>query len=317
MSNARNFPAGERAQASQSSSRIARISSAGATTIPAASTTLCYTSASEETPRNSGSSTLEQPALPGSALAGCVGDERYAARVSKVAERMPNAADQAELHGLLRAGIAALGAERGAFVSFEREKSELASCRFMLDCSPQWCQRYLEQGGPRIDAWIRYAARESEPVVASALNIVDPAQQAVAALAHEAGFVSALLIPAHSGASHARVSLLCLGHSVRGFFEGEGLLRLRVSARALALELHDWWLARIRMETLADLRIRQDEVMLLERFLLGHTSKRIAAELNLSKTAIDSRFQRLLAKLGATSRKGAVRIAVDCGLIAP
>ena len=245
-----------------------------------------------------------------------VGDERYAARVSEVVERISAAADQAELHRLLRRGVAALGAERAAFVSFERENSELSSCRFMLDCAPQWCQRYLECGGPSIDAWIRYAARESEPVLASALNIVDPAQQAVAALAHEAGFVSALLIPAHSGTSHARVSLLCLGHSEHGYFEAGGLARLRVSARALALELHDWWLARIRRETLARSQITRDELCLLERYWLGQTSQRIGTELSLSKTAVVSRFRRLVVKLGATSRRGAVRMAVECGLIA-
>jgi DNA-binding CsgD family transcriptional regulator len=249
-------------------------------------------------------------------LANRVSDERYAARVSEIAERVARAADQSELHSLLRAGVAALGAERAAFVSFEKDGSVLSSCRFMLDCSPQWCQRYLDRGGPTIDAWIRYAARESEPTVASALNIIDPAQQAVAALAVEAGFVSALLVPAHSGANHPRVSLLCLGHSTHGYFEGEGLSRLRVSARALALEFHDWWRARIRGETLSHARITEDELSLLERYWLGHTSKRIGSDLNLSKTAVDSRFQRVLVKLGATSRKDAARLAVDCGLIA-
>lgn len=250
------------------------------------------------------------------ALASCVNDERYAARVSEIAERIAGAADQLELHQLLRAGVAALGAERAAFVTFEKERSELSSCRFMLDCSPQWCQRYLEQGGPALDAWIRYAAGESEPSLASALNIVEPAQRSLAALAVEAGFVSAVLVPVHSGANHPRVSLLCLGHSTRGYFEGEGLSRLRVSARVLALELHDWWRARVRSETLAQVHINEGELRLLERYSLGHTSKRIGSDLNLSKTAVDSRFRRVVEKLGAKNRKHAVKLAIDCGLIA-
>jgi DNA-binding NarL/FixJ family response regulator len=249
-------------------------------------------------------------------LADLVSDEGYTSRVSRIVERIPSAADQAELHRLLRAGVAALGAERAAFVSFEKERSELSSCRFMLDCEPHWCQRYLQQGGPRIDAWIRYAARASEPVVASALNIVDPAQQAVAALAVEAGFVSALLVPAHSGENNPRVSLLCLGHATSGYFEAEGLARVRVNARALALEIHDWWLARIREQTLERSRITAEELDLLERFWLGQTSKRIGADLHLSPAAVNSRFQRLRAKLGVSSRKSAARRAADCGLIA-
>lgn len=315
MSNARNIPARERSPASRSSLPTEASSSVGMTTTLAASRVPCFTSASGGMLMSCGSSTAEGSA-PAVTLANLVGDERYAARVSDIAERIASAADQAELHRLLRAGVAALGAERAAFVSFEREKSELASCCFMLDCSPHWCQRYLDRGGPRIDAWVRYAARESEPIVASALNIVDPAQRAVAALAEEAGFVSALLVPAHSGANHARVSLLCIGHSTRGYFEADGLSRLRVYARVLAMELHDWWLARIREKTLALSRFTEEELLLLERYRLGHTSKRIGAELNLSKTAIDSRFQRLLVKLNVGSRRSAARLAVDCGLIA-
>jgi DNA-binding NarL/FixJ family response regulator len=262
-----------------------------------------------------GSSTAEPPPTSAS-LADLVSDAGYTGRVSSIVERIAAAADQAELHRLLRAGVAALGAERAAFVTFEKERSELSSCRFMLDCEPHWCQRYLEQGGPRIDAWIRYAARESEPVVASALNIVDPAQRAVAVLAVEAGFVSALLVPAHSGENNPRVSLLCLGHSTSGYFEAAGLARVRVNARSLASELHDWWLARIREQTLARSRITEEELDLLERFWLGQTSKRIGAELNLSRIAVNSRFQRLRAKLGVSSRKSAARLAADCGLIA-
>lgn len=315
MSNARNFRTGERAPASRSNSPTKTDSSAGATTIRAASSIPCFTSAFAEVRGNSGSSTTES-LVPAATLADRVSDARYTVRVSEIAERIASAGDQTELHRLLRAGVAVLGAERAAFVSFEKDKSTLSSCRFMLDCSPQWCQRYLERAGPSIDAWIRYAARESEPIVASALNILDPAQQALAALAVEAGFVSALLVPAHSGANHPRVSLLCIGHSTRGYFEAEGLSRLRVCARALTLELHDWWSARIRDETLAHARITDEELRLLERFWVGHTSKRIGAELNLSKTAVDSRFQRILVKLGVTSRRSAAKLAVDCGLIA-
>jgi DNA-binding NarL/FixJ family response regulator len=265
-------------------------------------------------PTNSGSWKVDGPTLV-QTLADRVGDHQYATRVSQIAERIASAADQAEVHRLMRAGVAALGAERAAFVSFEKDRSELASCRFMLDCAPHWCRRYLESGGPRIDAWMRYAARESEPVVAGRLNIVDPAQQALATLAVEAGFVSALLVPAHSGESHPRVSLLCLGHATKGYFEADGLPRLRVCARSLALELHDWWLARLRRETLTRSRFTEEELFLLERYSLGHTSKRIGAELNLSKTAIDSRFQRLLVKLGVGSRRSAAKLAIDCGLI--
>jgi DNA-binding NarL/FixJ family response regulator len=138
----------------------------------------------------------------------------------------------------------------------------------------------------------------------------------MAALAVEAGFVSALLVPAHSGENNPRVSLLCLGHSTSGYFEAAGLARVRVNARLVASELHGWWLARIREQTLARSRITEEELDLLERFWLGQTSKRIGAELHLSQIAVNSRFQRLRTKLGVRSRKSAAKLAADCGLIA-
>lgn len=248
-------------------------------------------------------------------LAEHVNDDRYPTRVSEVVEQIAGAPDGASVHRLLRRGVAALGAERAAFVTFVRGDSELTSCRWMLDCEPGWCRRYLEAGCFARDPWLAHAARESEPVVASALNIVDPAQRDVVALAIEAGFASAVLVPAHSGAVHARVSLLCLGHSEPGYFETAGLARLRVAARPLALELHDWWLARIRQELLLRSRITRTDLTLLEHQCLGHSSKRIADELNVSRTSVNSRFQRLIAKLGVANRKMAARLAIDCGLI--
>jgi DNA-binding NarL/FixJ family response regulator len=235
--------------------------------------------------------------------------------VSEVVEQIDGAPDEATLHCLLRRCVAALGAERAAFVTFVRGESELASFRWMLDCEPAWCRRYLEGGCFSRDPWLAYAARESEPVVASAMNVIDPNQRDVVALAVAAGFASTVLVPAHSGAGHARVSLLCLGHSHPGYFESGGIARLRVGARALALELHDWWLARLRQELLLRSRITRDELTLLEHQCLGHSSKRIAAELNLSRTSVNSRFQRLIAKLGVANRKMAARLAIECGLI--
>jgi DNA-binding NarL/FixJ family response regulator len=110
--------------------------------------------------------------------------------------------------------------------------------------------------------------------------------------------------------------LLRLRHSTSGCFEAAGLARVQVNARSLASELHDGWLARTREQTLARSRITEEELDLLERFWLGQTSKRIGAELNLSRIAVNSPFQRLRVKLGVRSRKSAARLAADCGLIA-
>ena len=314
MSNAKRFPSAERKPSSRSSSRIETLSAGGSTKTLPASTIHCCINTSSATPTSCGPPFVETPSGERT-LADHVGDSHYSTRVSEIVERIAAAPDQPSVHRLLREGVAALGAERAAFVSFVRGESELSSCRLMLDCEPSWCRRYLDRGCFSLDPWLAYGARESEPVVASALNIVDPAQRSVVTLAAEAGFASVVLVPAHSGAGHSRVSLLCLGHSTLGYFEAEGLARLRVGARGLALELHDWWLGRIRQETLSRSRLTRGDLMLLEHQCLGHSSKRIAAELNLSRTSVNSRFQRLIAKLGVVNRKMAARLAIECGLI--
>jgi DNA-binding NarL/FixJ family response regulator len=83
----------------------------------------------------------------------------------------------------------------------------------------------------------------------------------------------------------------------------------------LAMELHDWWLTRLRRNLVVKARLSSDDLVLLQHQAQGHCSKRIAAELCVSKSSIDSRFQRMNAKLGVQNRRMAVKLAIDCGLI--
>lgn len=249
------------------------------------------------------------------ALADIVAASDFAARVQDVAERIVEAKDQATVHTLLTEGVQALGAESAVFVSFIRDNADLSACRFMLVCEPDWCRRYLDAGCFAHDPWLAYAAHHSEPIPASTLPVLDPEGQRVIALAMQNGFASAALVPAHSGAGHSRISLLCLGSTQPGFFEGDGFGRFRLGARLLAAELHDWWLARIRRDLLVKARITPADLELLRHERQGHTSKRIAAELHVSKSSINSRFQRMNLKLGVPNRRLAARLAVECGLL--
>jgi DNA-binding CsgD family transcriptional regulator len=201
------------------------------------------------------------------------------------------------------------------FVSFIRDNADLSACRFMLVCEPDWCRRYLDAGCFAHDPWLAYAAHHSEPIAASSLPVLDAEGQRVIALAQQNGFASAALVPAHSGAGHSRISLLCLGSTSPGFFEGEGFGRFRLGARLIAAELHDWWLARIRRELIVRARITQADLELLRHEHQGHSSKRIASELHVSKSSINSRFQRMNMKLGVPNRRLAARLAVECGLL--
>lgn len=266
-------------------------------------------------PKPCGASNPPTAPSPAKTLLARVADERYPAHVTTIAAQITAANDQQTVHTLFLEGVAALGATSAVFVSFVRDDGDLAACRFMLACDPAWARLYVQEGHFVHDPWLAYATHHSEPIVASALNVLDNDHRRVIDLAARAGFVSAVLVPAHSGAGHSRISLLCLGSSTPGYFEDAGLPRLRVSARMLALELHDWWLSRIRRDLIAKARITPADLELLQHECQGHSSKKIAAELQVSKSSINSRFQRMNAKLGVGNRRMAVQLAVECGLI--
>jgi DNA-binding CsgD family transcriptional regulator len=294
-----------------------RISVNGATTIPFGSSTPCCIPASNETARPSGTSTTASTANPPERplLADIVAASDYPIRVSALVERIGSSTAQSDVLALLRACATALGAESALFVSFVRDNEDVSACRFMLACEPQWCQQYLDGGFIAHDPWLAYAAHHCEPIAASGLARADSEGQRVVELACRHGFASAALVPAHTGAGHSRISLLCLGSSQVGFFEGAGFGRFRLGARLLAAELHDWWLTRLRHELILKAHMSTADLELLLHEVRGHSSKQIAAELRVSETSINSRFQRMLVKLGVPNRRMAARLALECGLL--
>jgi DNA-binding CsgD family transcriptional regulator len=250
-------------------------------------------------------------------LAERVGSADYLDRIGKVSERIAEASDRSAVQSLLCEGMIAVGAENAVFVSFVRERLEISSCWFLLACDPAWCRKYLDAGLVAHDPWLVYAAHHSEPIIASTLAIDEPERQRAVELASRSGFASVVLVPVHSGAGQARISLLCLGSPTPGYFERGGFGRVKLGARALGCELHEWWLARIRHELIVKARITPGDLELLRYQCRGHSSKRIAAELRVSRSSINSRFQRMTTRLGVPNRRMAARLAAECGLILP
>lgn len=140
-------------------------------------------------------------------------------------------------------------------------------------------------------------------------------QGAIVELAEQFGFRSGVIVPAPSSGGLSRVGVLCLGSGTPGFFEGEGFAALKVAARSLAMELHEWWIGQIKRELITNARITEDDLVLLQHERLGHSTKTIAAALDTSASSIDSRFQRVNQKLGVPSRKAAATLAAEYGLI--
>jgi len=239
----------------------------------------------------------------------------FDARVCAIARRIGAAVDEAEAVELLASAAAGLGADGACFVSFVQEDALQASYRYLLACDPQWGRDYVVNRWFEDDPWLTYAMNAAEPVRASELASTRGSLRPMVAAAAEAGFRSTVIVPAPATLGGARFAALYLGSDTGGFFEAEGYAAVRVLARIVAMEVNTWWMRAIRNELAAHVKLTAADLVLLRYEEQGHGSKVIAAALHTEPKTIDCRFQRLNMKLGAASRRAAVRLAKLYGLI--
>jgi DNA-binding CsgD family transcriptional regulator len=252
---------------------------------------------------------------PAPTLAQVTAEPAYATTASELIQAVASAADEAEAVTLLSQAARCLGAESSAFVSFIRDDGSHESFRFLLACDPVWCHEYQRRAWYAHDPWLQYALAHSEPALVSNIPLGSGKQRELEELARHYGFASGLIVPAPSATSLSRVGVLCLGSSREGYFEAGGLGPLRIAARSLAMELHDWWIGRIKGELLANAGLTEEDLALLRWERRGLGTKAIASTLNTTTGAVDSRFQRLNQKLGVPNRRAAATLAAEYGLV--
>lgn len=239
----------------------------------------------------------------------------FADRAVDIIKRVGRAGDGAEVLEVLNSAKRALGAEHAAFVSYVRDDDSKESFRFLLACDPTWCLAYQQQGWYANDAWLLYAATNSEPVPASSIPLHTRGQRQAVALAAEHGIVSAFVVPAPTSGGLSRLGVLILGSSVEGYFDTEAVDSIKVLARSLSMELHEWWVRQVRREIIQTNRISPEDLRLLALERQGLTTKEIAEELGVSTSSVDSRFQRLSTKFNMPNRRATARLAAEYGLI--
>jgi DNA-binding CsgD family transcriptional regulator len=131
------------------------------------------------------------------------------------------------------------------------------------------------------------------------------------------GFRSSVVVPAPARSGLTRAGVLCFGSSIPGYFEGEGYGAFKLLAHSVAIEFHEWWLARIRDELIARAQIDDRDRRLLALQAEGRTTKQIARALSVSTACVDSHFRRIRTRLDAPTRQAAARLALEYGLIEP
>lgn len=261
-------------------------------------------------PTNS-SATQQSPAT----LAELAAVPDYAGRVTEAIGRLAHAADEAQAVAVLKDAADAMGVDAAVFVSFVRDDASHESFRFLLACDPVWCFEYERHAWYATDPWLAYALKHTEPVRGQDIPTASEQQRAVLALAAQFGFRSALIVPAPSSGALTRLGVLCLGSASERFFDDDGYLPLKMLARSLAMELHEWWITRIKRELIAQARLTDEDIALLAHERRGLCTKRIASTLDTSPNAVNSRFQRMNARLGVPNRRAAAQLAAEYGLI--
>jgi DNA-binding CsgD family transcriptional regulator len=230
-------------------------------------------------------------------------------------DRFGGDADRDGLIRLVQEAATRLGADAAYYLSIVREARAALSYRFLLACDPLWCFEYEAVGGQADDPWLLYAMAHAEPICASAIPIEGERQRLVRSLADRYGFRSAVVLPTTGASALARQGLLVFGSRYGGFFEDECFSTLRLLGRSLAIEVHEMYGRLLRREGMQRLALTKLDLELLARESHGQTTKVIAREIGLTPVAVDMRFFKVNAKLGASNRQAAVRIAVELGLV--
>ena len=236
-------------------------------------------------------------------------------KISDVVSQLQVAATQAAALDLLFEATRLMGADASVFASFVRDDETHESYRFLLACDPRWCLEYEKIASFADDPWLVYACNHSKPIRGHEVQTYNARQKEAIKIAEDFGFRSSLIMPAPSSGGVSRLGVLCVGSNQAGFFEGAAYFSLKVVARSLAMELHEWWVRVVRTELINQADITNEDLELLRLERQGQGTKEIARSLSVSTRGVDSRFYRINAKLGMPSRKASARIAAEYGLI--
>jgi len=237
----------------------------------------------------------------------------YFDRAGDVICRIAGARSEGDAVRLLYEASRCVGADAAMFCTLVQDVP--AHVRFLLACDPHWYLEHERCSASAADPWIHYAAQCSEPVCASSFPATTSEQLQALDRARRYGFESMFIVPSPSAGAAAQLGVLLLGSRTPGFFESRSNAAVRVMARSLSMELHAWRLSQARQELIQRAQLTTTDIDLLRHERKGFGTKQIARHMHMSGPAIDSRFQRLNARLGVPSRKAAASLAATYGLV--
>lgn len=225
------------------------------------------------------------------------------------------AVDPAQVVDLMRPAAQALGAESACFICWLQDRGAQGTYRLLMACDPLWSSAYLRHRWYRFDPWLAHARRSEAVRRGSDIAIHDPSAEDLRCCSLEHGFRDLVVVPAPTPLGGQRYGVLYLGHPEPDALVGAADPGYRTLARGLAFELQAWCVDKARRAALGQASFSDTDLMLLRLQDAGSTTKQIARAIGQGTSAVDSRFQRINAKLRTTSKRESVRLARVYGLI--
>ena len=239
----------------------------------------------------------------------------YAEQALEAIVRIHQAADPPALLDRLMHATAAIGATASVYTASIPEGGHEQSCFSLFACHPGFAQEQNRRG-PLLDhPWFRFARTHTTPGTDHQVPLQHDADAAAIELARRHGFRSCLIVPTPAGVDLDRLEMLCVGSDNDDDFEGAEARVVRTLARSLAAELHDWLTRYLRQRLQEAAQLHQGDVDLLAMEWQGLRSKEISLRTGMSVTSVDSRFQRINARMKCASRKASAKRAAAYGLL--
>lgn len=239
----------------------------------------------------------------------------YSTQALQAIVRISLADGPAQLLDKLMDATAAIGAAASVYTASIPEDGHEPSCLSLFACHPAFWQEEINRGSMLQHPWFRFASKRSTPGTDHQIPPQHEADVAAMDLARGYGFRSCLVVPTSSGHKLDRMEMLCLGSDKADDFEGAEARIVRALAQSLAAELHDWLTNYLQCQLREDAQLHDKDIALLALEWQGLSTKEISQRTGLSGSSVDSRFQRINARLNCASRKASARRAAAYGLL--
>ena len=138
--------------------------------------------------------------------------------------------------------------------------------------------------------WFRFARTHTTSGTGHQIPLPRDGDAVAIDLASQYGFKSCLIVPTPAGVDIDRSEMLCLGSDRADDFEGAKACVVRTLARSPAAELHDWLKGYL-----------QQQLRALALEWQGRGTNEISLRTGMSAASVDSRFQRINARLNCAS----------------